>query len=326
MRVRYTIPVVHRGDASAGIKFELGGRLYTFLVEDRRLTALTVEVPNYPVSALPTFSASSSGPAKFSLKIQPDPFWPDVERTLMIVEGVMSIYGLERFVLEDVRSEWLPDSEDESRAILVHSFKRNVTKSSEATPVLYDMFLRSLLIAPLVSNREVALNFMRRGRDDLFEMRYVDAVYDYYLALETSFAGGAFKKREVVSRMLANKELVESIASAVKHLSRDVEFVELISKHGGFNYLKAGVKEILEHLVEVRGLLHHHSSRGSRTWHPSRQSEFRQDAVFLAELCLDVFNSEVTASMYSGEVSAAFAQVEIRSLDGRPVTFKPLVV
>lgn len=324
MRIRYTVPVVHKGTAPGGVQYELGGWSYSFAVDAGRLVSLSIEVPNYPVCALPKVVVDPASRELLSIALQIDPIWPEVERALMIVEGVMSMYGLERFVLEEVQSEWLPDSEDERERLAIYSFKASVGKSKDAPPVLYDMFIRSFLIAPLVANREVTLNFMRRGRDDLYERRYVDAVYDFFLALETSFAGGAFKKQEVVRRMLANNLLVDSLAIVRTRLSHDVEFIKLTSDSSKFNYLSATAAQILEHLVAVRGLLHHHTSAGGKTWHPSRQDEFRMDAVFLAELCLDIFNGEVTKSMFSDGIADAFAKVKIRSEDGRPINFVPI--
>lgn len=323
MRVRYDVPVVHRGDALCGAKFTIDDRHFTFRVADGKLASVSVEVPDFPSSALPKLAVDGRSKQLVGIELQRDPIWPDVERLLMVVEGVMAIYGLERFVLEEVETEWIPDSEAEKKALELYSFRRSVTKADAATPVMYDMFLRALLIAPQAAGYEVALNFMRRGREDLYERRYVDAVYDFYLALETTFANGAFKKNEVVRRMLADPELVSNIEAATRELAEDSEFVRLCTRSTTFVYLGASPEAIVKHLVEVRGLLHHHTSGRTNSWHPSRQDEFRMDAVFLAQLCLDIFNSRVTTAMFSEPVASTFARTEVRTVDGKLITFVP---
>jgi hypothetical protein len=40
------------------------------------------------------------------------------------------------------------------------------------------MFVRSILALPDLKGLEVPLNFYRRGRQDVYEERYVEAIYD----------------------------------------------------------------------------------------------------------------------------------------------------
>jgi hypothetical protein len=74
-------------------------------------------------------------------------------------------------------------------------------------------------------------------------------------------------------------------------------------------YGRMAVDEVIESLVDLRGFLHHHTSKRKDIWHPEDHYEFTLDAVFLYALATDIafvhykdhVSSEETIEAYKGQ-------------------------
>lgn len=57
-------------------------------------------------------------------------------------------------------------------------------------------------------------------------------------------------------------------------------------------YAQKDPMDIFDHLVKVRGELHHHTAQRRGIWHPGEQAAYRADAMFLGRtahrVCLDL--------------------------------------
>lgn len=324
MQVKYRIPVEHRGKAPAGIKFEWGGATYKFSVRDERLDELEVIVPGFPTSALPKIIQPSAADPLPTISIPEDPVWPVIERRLMFVEGAVAMLGLKQFDFERRTIEWIPENDTEREATDLFSLKVTMGVSQESVPVAYDMFARSLIVADELASIEIALNFSRRGREDLSEGRYIEAIYDFYFVLETLFAGGAFKKNEVLQRFLGHDELVKAINEVQRSLLQDRALWQHVSLEKRAIYAQGSVREVLSHVIQTRGVLHHHSGRGAKAWHPNQQAGYRVEATFLAYICFEILNSRVFSRIYSEDAVQRFSSISFVDDNGRGVKFAPL--
>lgn len=224
MRVKYRIPVEHPGHAPAGLHFELDGMRYTFKVEAGKVVELEVNVPNFPIEALPRMTPSSVGNPMQTLSIPIDPVWPVIERRLMFVEGAVAMFGLKKFDFEHRTTEWIPETDEERDPAGILSFAKRKSSSREPLPVAFDMYARALIVADDLAFLEVALNFNRRGRDDISAQRYVEAIYNFYFVLETMFGGGLFKKNQILDKFLNNDQVTGAALSARDSLVSDNGF------------------------------------------------------------------------------------------------------
>ena len=320
MKVRYSIPVVHPGKAPGNIRFSLQNAEYVFRVDGEKFIRIEVEVKEFPRSGLPVIKVNNVSKKLESISVPLDPVWPEIEARLRVVEGVMSLFGLHRIIFEEMETEWIPESEEEKGQVKLLSLKHNYSKKSEEIPVLYDMIIRSIIASDKLSDFEVSMNFNRRGRADVVERRYIDAFYDFYLVIETLFAGGAFRKKEVLDRMMQNSDLVDAVNTTKKDLAVDAYFLSEM-RRSTFDYLKANVRELLEHIIDTRGVLHHHSSKKKDSWHPDKQFIYKTDALFLSSLVHQVLSKEAIAAIYSEDVLKVFSDLEIKSSDGNKIKF-----
>lgn len=321
MLVKYRIPVEHRGSASSGAQFEWDGAVYKFKVIEGKLEELEVLVRNFPASALPRIIPASGAGALPTISIPSDPVWTAIERRLMFMEGAAAMFGLRHLNFENRTTEWIPETEEERVSVDLFSFKMEKNANGEATPIAFDMFARSLIVADELSSLEVALNFSRRGRADLAEGRCIEAVYDFYFVLETLFANGAFKQKEVLRHFESQKELLDAVSASRRMLSQDREFVRQASLSASTTYTHGSEREILARLIQVRGFLHHHSSKNPKAWHPNEQETYRADAVFLAQVCFEILGSRIFSCMYSERSVAEFSDIVFLTESGEKIRF-----
>ena len=323
MRVKYRISVDHRGDAPVGILFELDGVTYSITAVDGRISEIDIVVPNFPMASLPKITSTSEQVSVPEISIPSDPLWPDVERNLMFLEGVLSMFGLRKVSFEERTVEWLPDNDEEREAIQISSFRVTRREKSGFGPVAYDMFARSLLVSKQLSHLEVALNFNRRGKEDLGGENYISAIYNFYFVIESLFADGKFKKKDVLSKFLAADCLVEAVEKSKRTLTKDVDLRGEVFPKRSMIYFGGSAREVLGEIINVRGYLHHHSGKRLDSWHPHRSSEYRLDAIFLSQVCFAVLGDMVFKEMYSEELIARFSRIEFSSPDGKRINFVP---
>jgi hypothetical protein len=292
------------------------------VVEAGRLTKFEIEHASYPIASLPTWRVPNEGGGGIpELVIPPDPVWAEIERELLVCEGVMAMYGMRRIHIDDVTTEWIAESEEERGLISVSSFNAGFASRESKLPVFFDLIARSIAAVKGIEPIEVALNFNRRGRHDMDERLYIDAFHDFYFALETLFAGGQFQTRKVVATMQASAQLIAAIQGVQRDLASSPQFLAIQPKPG-FAYLTASPSAVIKRVVELRGFLHHHASSNKNAWHPGRQARYMGDAVFLSSLTHAVLSAAAISEMFGPDATALFVASNIRTPDGEPVRFK----
>jgi hypothetical protein len=152
---------------------------------------------------------------------------------------------------------------------------------------------------------EVPLSFYRRGYVQSKNRQHVDAFYNFFLFIETSFGGGQFKKTGLIKAFMGSRELVLSVLRArAAFLQPDVARRYFHNPFANFLQMEKDPKKILEWLVDRRGFLHHHSSKRKQNWHPDNQQEFAAEEEFLQHVCHYVGIDRVTDVMFTDEVTS----------------------
>jgi hypothetical protein len=71
-------------------------------------------------------------------------------------------------------------------------------------------------------------------------------------------------------------------------------------------YLSKFPQEIAESFVDLRGRLHHHSQKGSKTWHPDNHDEFFVDALVFGQVCFRIAFELVSNDMFSKDAEREY--------------------
>lgn len=238
---------------------------------------------------------------------------PSLERaqeTIRTAEGVLAFFGLEQIAWGNPEEVYLPETEEEKRKLSVYSMAHNTKKVTalETEPISFDIIGRSLLRADNVSNYEVPLAFFRKGKNDTYENRHIEACLDFLFMLETLFANGKFKSSQVVAEYTSSKPLLDAIFS----VTQDTDLPKIAQHRGPSHrkrlsekYMTKSPPQIAGSFVELRGLLHHHSLKDKNRWHPERHDDFLADALFLEHVCF-----RVGFELFSNEVFSKESEIE----------------
>lgn len=321
MKCKYTFPVKGHIKFPIGIRFSVGDRAYEFEVNESFVSALSVTISNFPEACLPTITQYEKGKIKASISIPPDPFWDELVSDIRTMEGVLCIWGLREINVDYCTTDWIPESESEREKIHMFSFTRSRNdKPPENLPESpMDLFVRSILAVSNLKNLEAPLNFYRRGRFNVFEERYIDAIYDLYFVLETLFANGKFKETEVVQKLCSSTALLDAIDHIKKDIDPQIRVEPTLFNEFNQKYVNKKREEIVKDIVKLRGFLHHHTVKRKDIWHPASQREYKVDALALLNLCHHILSTQAIAVLFRKDKIDEFHRTEVKTKDGRTI-------
>lgn len=241
------------------------------------------------------------------------------------IEGALCLWGVDEIDADECEVEWIPENEGEKEKLQMFSISRKRGKSPpQGMPCSsIDMFVRSVLTSSDLRETETPLNFYRRGRQDVYEERYIEAIYDLYFMIEYLFAEGKFKKNDVIDRFLSSAELIAAIEAAKR--SADPKIVVNTSLMSEFtkNYQTASTRGVIEHFVALRGFLHHYNVKRRDIWHPSEQRQFKVDALTLLQICHRLASDRVISVLFIEKNIQAFLRTEVKTGEGQRIRWNP---
>lgn len=213
-----------------------------------------------------------------------------VQVEMRTVQALLSLFGLRSIDINNPEIEWIAENDDERDYLKVYSYKRaRVEPSPESIePTNFDLIARAIFASQKAHAIEMPLGFFRRSRIDMHEQQFIEAIYDLYFVLETAYANGKFKKVDVLANFKASDELKNATEKVLKNPGFSITSEKQVFKAFQDKFSHLTVDEYLEHIVDLRGFLHHHTQRRKGIWNPENQADYKVDAVVLEEV---VFNA-----------------------------------
>lgn len=292
MRVKYRCPVA--GVVRLQRYFPIKANLFTFEFEtdvDGKLTHISAVAFVTDRSMWPTIKPSKEPGIVVQINLT-SPFHPIARKDLRTAEGILSLVGIRSIDFDKAEESWLPDTPEEKLELQLYG----VTRSTIETPVCewpftsFDLLARAFLAAHKGREIETALSFFRKGRLDVLEARYIEAVFDFLFMIESLYAAGKFKSAQAEEQFLNAEDLQAMIAATVMDstLRQNVAGDKRIAASFARDYLDKSAKSITQHLVKLRGFLHHHTASRPGIWHPDDHVRYGGDAYFLQHLCMSI--------------------------------------
>lgn len=324
MKCKYSFPIKGYLKFSLGIHFTKGKRQYEFKVKNGFITHICVIISDYPKQSLPKLERHKEGKVKASISIPNDPYWDDIVSDIRTIEGSLCLWGLKEIDIDNSDIEWLPESEEEKKELHLYSFKLfKINEPPDNMPdAQMDLLVRSILAVEDIKESEVPLNFYRRGRIDITEGRFIEAIYDFYFALETLYGNGKFKKSQILSEFIASTELMNAIDKIEEIISPNLKADSKKLKQLKEKYLEETKEKILEHIIDIRGFLHHHTLKRKDIWHPATQKDYEVDAEVLLAICHYILSKKVVDVLFKEDRLNEFHGTKVESADGRIIKFK----
>lgn len=327
MKCKYTFPLRGRliRFPVSGFSFDFSGRTYEFREARPYEFELSLTVPNFPDTSLPKMIKNEHGNAKFTITAPEDPFWDDLLADIRTIEGGLCLWGIDEINVDECKTEYIPENEHEKEKIQIfsHSKKPDDSPPKDLPYSPLDMFVRTVLALSDLKASEVPMNFYRRGRQDVYYERYVEAIYDLYFFLEFLFAVGKFKKDDVKEKFLKSNDLVEAIMKIKGTPDPLIALNPFHLKEYQEKYRNKSVEEIIKHIVQLRGYLHHYNPKRKDMWHPARQRDYKVDALTILQICHEIISSKTNTILFRSESMRVFLEAEVKTEDGRKFQWNP---
>jgi hypothetical protein len=253
------------------------------------------------------------------------PALPFVQRELRALQGLLSLFGLHSIEMERPEVRWIPESEDERSQLHIFSYKATAQPlaDEEVWPMPFDVLARAILAADAATDIEIPLNFFRRGMLDVYEQHYIEAIYDFYFILETLFGKGKFKSAAVSSAFLDSSQLRSCVERAVADPGPMIMLDSRARTTLERSYGKLSVEDAIGKMVELRGYLHHHTSKRRGIRNPEEQHKYEIDALFFQTVTYNVIFAIAEPYLDNEAVIRAYEDLVKRHYDKSDVGRRP---
>ena len=322
MKCKYTFSASSTAKFPTGITLDVSGHTYEIKTKEGRLSSISVTVPDYPDESLPTFTPLQNQLAKTQFSV---PY--DSARELSIghirtIEGGLCLLSVDEINTDEIQVEWIPETEADRRKLNIFKFSyhRDNTRNRE---IETNVNLVARIIHGFTGfiDSEIPLNFFRRGKKDMLEQRYIDAIYDFFFVLETLFGNGKFHKSALEKEFNVAVELVDAI-SYLKLQANDPMFFPSELKDSYQERMgKTSVEEFISEIIELRGYLHHHTLKRQGIWHPANQRKYHLDCIIVLNICQYILTRRVMRHLFDVEISREFMATEVFTSEGQKINW-----
>lgn len=310
MKCKYTFKINGCLKVSNLKPITIRGWTFEFLAKEDIVDKLSVTVPANNPEDRPTIIQTPKTRSKATITV-PSPSYLFIKREVRAIDGALSLFGIDTIELNEPLREWIPENEEDKRSLELFNFKssRGKVDVSKLPDISFDIIARAVISADDISDIEPQLAFWRKGNIDRNEERYIEAIYDFYFFLESLFAGGKTKNYMVKEAFKQSEELRDVIEEIFKNprmmISPDpTQLSRFMKKYGGMS-----VDDIIEHIVELRGVLHHHTPKRKNMWHPEEHARYESESNLLGAIVFLVAMRRVNGYLQRKEVISAYVKM-----------------
>lgn len=281
---------------------------------------LTVTVDDFPNSAAPVIAYTGRRDVAANVTVGHDPLWKDLAHDLRTIEGILSLWGIDEIVIEPDDVEWIAETEEEKRALSMTGFSRSASVPTTAAPP--DLLVRSFFAADSLAFLQVPLNFFRRGRLDVQEERFIEAIYDLFFCIEALYGEGKIKSGGLIEALVKADGLVAAINKTLKDPGAELASGRTFTEDLRGRYLLKTPEEIIRTLVDLRGRLHHYSQKRA-SWNPGDQRPFEVDALVMQWICYHALTDLVLGGLFEPQLVDRVLSAPVETMDGRRIKWNP---
>lgn len=220
-------------------------------------------------------------------------FDPNRERLLRAArrfEGVFGAFGLIRLDYESAEWAWHWSTREDPTPRLHFSYSSGSCPAPvRRSPVELNVLASLTALSMLEVNeaRALTLNLFREGEWHFHEWRYIDAIRNYYLAIEHECADGKTGKRQTISALRDSPAFRQGVDGARAVVDFSVRWGDISSEDAATLLGSSAYEDLAEWCFGLRGSLMHASRRRQlqQKWHPSDHMFHKRDAIILRAIC-----------------------------------------
>jgi len=289
---------------------EWDGKQLMFTANDQGyLARVTITAPVKDPSAIRTSAAND--PRNKTLVVTVSSELGLTEELLLDLQAVESTFGyffnLRRISWRFAKVNIICEAPEEEAQVGVTNWLLKTEILDIPTEFDADRFHAALDGALKARDLASTMAFYREGLNDLRDLRYINAFFNFYFVLEGMYSGGKWKTDAVKSEFKKSKILGDAINRAIQkgiprpwRLDRPDVLKMLDRVHK-----KLDVDGIVHLLVHTRGDLHHFA-KDSKTLKtsPLSQDEYESLSRFSMEICRFALSEEMNARISTPIVSS----------------------
>lgn len=285
MRIRYTIPLKRKIiiDDHWQIPFQ-GGKL-RIIEESGYARALEIVFTEQPLEYAPHVENHSSGELAMSITDRDHRIIFVKHQLINAASFLKCMFDIE-LIIDEIAVAYEGETADEESQIVIKGFTTG--RHEPALPLPFDIITRSIMAAEDRDGPMFEATLADSARKALFNQKYIDSFRYSFLMIETLFGKGQFRKAGLKEALKSNREFVELVEMAIRNLipTKDDQCSDTA------NFLSGNPMpgEVIDHLVEKRGLYFHGNSRRKDAWKPDKQG----GAESLALLAISIVH-QITA-------------------------------
>lgn len=299
MLIKFTYPVKSSLVLTDHWPVSVGDIKLEWMVEEGRVTAVSGTVPATEADQLPTVQESNTPGVKLDVNFGWSSREGEVEEAIRTLWGLLGLFTFIEIDVDSVETKWVPENDTERERLKLFSHSRKVERVDllKLRRLSYDLVARTMASAKVAAHYEIPLGFLRRGTRAMYNGQYIEAFYNLFFFLETLFAPG-YSNPKRVKQLLGGSKVVKDAVSQ----SRDP-----FSKESRLNASKRDKllgmtdEQLLHHLVDLRGNLHHHALGRPGIWHPDKADRFHEEAVLLQHIVHSVAMADALGLLFAPE-------------------------
>lgn len=230
----------------------------------------------------------------------------EVEQALRTLQGTLSLFANISIDFEADEVAWIAETAEEEARLNVHSFERSIAKEDIHQPrkIGFDLVARAVAAASAVSDYEIPLSFLRRGHEAVHADRCIEAYHSFFFFLETQFAAG-YSDPKKVKKYLKETPSIREVLPEVRQnfIPHRTDYGDTMPK-----LMAMSDEELIDHLVDMRGHLHHHAKARKGVWHPDKQRLYRSESLVLSAICHNMALQYVIPRLFEPSQNAAISR------------------
>jgi hypothetical protein len=303
--VRFPIQNTVRIDDPWPIK--VGSKTFFMNVENGSATAVGVRFTGVPTDAAPKFERLKDGPVKARIVDPGDRFALAAEYDLRAWQTLLMAYILVDIDFDSPKTEFKPETQDEEGLINIHSFSTKKFEMHRRGTEEFALYGRAFLALDLGRPLIELMSLYRDALKALFAGRYIDAYNNFYLFLETQFCRGRTATNQASTELVKNTEFMSALHTVVGRTADDESFKKLRFK--SLEKWKDDPRSLVKEIVELRGLLRHHSLNSPHRWDPNRQENYEIEARFLSIVAYEIAFPKITGKLWDSPYPEEFSKM-----------------
>ncbi len=199
--------------------------------------------------------------------------------------------GIKKVHWEDAKREFVPETDDERKEILVNHLQYGRTPPK---PMLVSKVTIQELasLPPSYEYLIVPMAFFREGMNDYREMRFVNSYCNFYYFLEGLYCKGATKNQKIMENLKSSPQVTTAVGEAIAFLRHpaNAEDFNTLKKEFSKRTWSFNVGDVIKYIVMVRGNVHHFDvDRRHVKHHPMNQRDFQATAFLIFTIAMAIY-------------------------------------